>query len=104
MITYLTEPELHQLYRRFGYPAVERLITVLNRAGHSDPKHRDLLQQITDYCTLCQKHGQPPRCFKFTLQSDNIAFNHTIYTDVMYIANSPILHVVDEATRFQAAR
>ena len=104
MVTYLTESELRQLHRRFGHPAVERLVTVLNRAGHNDLHHQGLLQKITDYCTFCQKHGQAPRRFKFTLRSENIAFNHTVYADVMYINNSPILHVVDEATRFQAAR
>jgi Reverse transcriptase (RNA-dependent DNA polymerase) len=103
-IAYLTEPELRQLHRRFGHPAVERLIAVLNRAGHSDPKHQELLRKITQFCTLCQRHGQSPRRFKFTLRSDNVEFNHTIYVDVMYINNSPILHVVDEATRFQATR
>jgi hypothetical protein len=103
-IAYLTEPELRQLHRRFGHPAVERLATVLNRAGYDDPKHHGLLQKITDYCSFCQKHGQSPRRFKFTLRSDSVAFNHTIYADVLYIDNSPVLHVVDEATRFQAAR
>ncbi|OXV05128.1 hypothetical protein Egran_07104 [Elaphomyces granulatus] len=31
-------------------------------------------------------------------------FNHTIYVDVMYINSSPVLHAVDEATKYQAAR
>jgi hypothetical protein len=38
------------------------------------------------------------------LKDDTIDINHTILIDVMYIDRSPILHIVDDATRFQAAR
>jgi hypothetical protein len=31
-------------------------------------------------------------------------YNYSIYVDVMYIDGDPILHVIDEATRFQAAK
>ena len=102
-IHYLTEVELRQLHRRFGHPAVDRLTRILERAGHDDPKHYALLRKITRFCTLCQKHGQAPKRFKFTLR-DDIIFNHTIYVDVMYINSSPVLHAVDEATKYQAAR
>ncbi|POS82075.1 hypothetical protein EPUL_006366, partial [Erysiphe pulchra] len=40
----------------------------------------------------------------FTLRDNTIDFNHSIYVDVMYIDEHPLLHAVDEATRFQAAR
>ena len=103
-ISYLTEPELRQLHRRFGHPTVERLSRLLHCAGHNDPEHEQLLRKITDYCSLCQKYSQAPRRFKFTLRDDDIEFNHTIYVDVMYINGSPILHTVNEATMFQAAR
>jgi hypothetical protein len=43
MTTYLTQPELRQLHRRFGHPAVERLARILDQAGHNDPKHYGLL-------------------------------------------------------------
>ncbi len=31
-------------------------------------------------------------------------FNHSVYIEVFFIDRTPILHVVDEATRYQAAR
>lgn len=34
----------------------------------------------------------------------DICFNHSIYVDILYIDETPVIHVVDEATRFQAAR
>ena len=102
--SFLTETELRQLHRRFGHPATDRLIRLLERAGHNDQHHRHIVEQITKYCAYCQKHGRSPGRFKFTLRDNDICFNHTIIIDIMYIDGSPVLHVVDEATRFQAAR
>jgi hypothetical protein len=43
--------------------------------------------------------------FKFVLKDDqDTDFNHFIFVDVMYIDGNLILHIIDEATRFQAAR
>jgi hypothetical protein len=98
---FLTEIELRQLHRRFGHPAANRLARLLERAGHDS--NRVILERINKLCTFCQRHGRSPGRFKFTLH-DDVSFNHTIIVDVMYIDGSPILHVADEATRFQAAR
>lgn len=98
----LTEPELRQLHRRFGHPSVNRLHDLLTRAGQEDVS-RDTIKRISRICEYCQKHGKSPGRFKFTLRKDT-EFNHSIFVDVMYIQGSPILHVVDESTRFQAAR
>eukprot|EP00171_Calliarthron_tuberculosum_P013661 IDg13661t1 len=63
---------------------------------------RALLREISKRCKACQIYSNKPRRFKFTLR-DDIYFNHTIYIDIFYIDGNPILHVVDEATRYQAA-
>jgi hypothetical protein len=98
---YLTEPELQRLHRRFGHPSVERLLKLLGRAGHDTNKKT--LEHLTKYCHFCQKHGKSPGRFRFTLR-DDIEFNYCIIVDIMYISGSPLLHVVDEGTRFQAGR
>ncbi|EED11958.1 hypothetical protein TSTA_000360 [Talaromyces stipitatus ATCC 10500] len=46
---------------------------------------------------------QAPRRFKFTLTDDQ-EFNFKIVVDVMYLDGEPVLHVVDSATSFQAAK
>lgn len=49
-------------------------------------------------------HSRSPHRFKFTL-TDDYHFNYEIIVDVMYLdGNRPVLHVVDTATAFQAAR
>src|SRR5579871_1486997 len=98
---YLTEVELRRLHRRFGHPSATRLHHILERSGRDADKKT--IDHLTKFCDQCQRHGKAPTRFKFNLRED-IDFNHSIIVDIMYIDNQPILHVVDEATRFQAAR
>jgi hypothetical protein len=98
---YLTNTELQRLHRRFGHPSVGRLQRVLERAGHQVDK--EVLEYLSKYCTHCQRHGQAPGRFKFNLR-DDVQFNYCIIVDIFYIEGKPVLHVVDEATRYQAGR
>ena len=98
---FLTETELRRLHRRFGHPSVERLQRVLERAGHD--VDNAILKQLTKICHQCQKHGKAPIRFRFTLR-DDVEFNSCVTGDIMYINGKPLLHVVDEATRYQAGR
>jgi hypothetical protein len=41
--------------------------------------------------------------FRFTVR-DNAKFNYRLIVDVMYINKKPVLHAVNKATIFQAAR
>lgn len=62
-----------------------------------------MLKKIKRHCEYCQSYGGKPQRFKFTLRNDSISFNHSIHCDVLIIAKTPVLHVVDESTRFRAA-
>ena len=99
---YLTSTELRQLHRRFGHPSVDRFYRVLQRAGH-DAVSREELGKISRVCEYCQKYGRSPGRFRFQLK-DDIDFNYSIVVDIMYIDGQPLLHIVDEATRFQNGR
>ena len=99
----LTETELRQLHRRFGHPSTYRMMKLLSRSKHSFDQA--ILKQIRRLCEHCQKHGRSPGRFRFTLKDDH-DFNYAIIVDIMYIGEParPVLHAVDEATRFQAAQ
>ncbi len=58
---------------------------------------------MTKFCTFCQKYAKFSERFKFILK-DDVNFNYSIIVNVMYIENNSILHVLDEATRFQIAK
>jgi hypothetical protein len=94
---FLTKVELQRLYRRFGHLLVSKLQNVLERAGYDVDK--GTLEYLTKYYEHCQKHRQLLRRFKFSLK-DNVNFNYCIIIDVFYIIGKPILHVVDEGTRY----
>jgi len=99
---HLTDGELRQIHRRFGHPSVQRLYKLLERAGENTSLSS--IEAINKYCRHCQLHSKAPGRFKFTLRDDN-EFNHEILVDVMYLdGNKPVLHVVDAATAFNAAR
>jgi hypothetical protein len=69
---------------------------------HHDVK-KTVIEKLTRFCIFCQKYAKSSERFKFTLK-DEINFNYSVIVDVMYIENSLILHVVDDATRFQVAK
>lgn len=48
-------------------------------------------------------HGGVLGLFRFILHND-LEFNYRLIIDTMHINNKLVLHVVDEATAFQAAR
>ncbi|KAF7579221.1 hypothetical protein PtrM4_034610 [Pyrenophora tritici-repentis] len=93
---------LRRLHRRFGHPAVTRLVKLLKDAGHNDFEERTL-EEVTKFCHHCQLHSSAPRRFKFTLKDDH-HFNYEILVDVMYLSGKPVLHVVDSSTAFQGAK
>jgi transposase InsO family protein len=107
--SFLTEAELRGLHRRFGHPAVNRLHRLLEQAGHNEEGQREALEAITKACHHCQQHGVAPMRFKFKLKDeDNSDFNYEVVVDVMNLrcgnTNKNVLHAVDTATGFQAAR
>jgi len=94
--------EIHRLYRRFGHPSAEKLYRVLERSRHDDV-NRKAVDYLTKYYSFCQKYGRSLGRFKFTLYKD-LNFNHLVYVDIIYINSSLVLHIINEATHYQAAR
>lgn len=102
---FFTYTELKRLHKRFGHPHSDKLYNLLKRADVSnvDSTTRAHLEEIARRCRPCQTYAQAPRRFKFALRDDK-EFNHTVFVDIFYVNKKPVLHVVDEATRYQAAR
>jgi hypothetical protein len=78
-----------------------KLHDLLKRFDHQVKK--SVLKKLIKFCTFCQKYAKFSERFKFTLK-DDVNLNYSIIVDVMYIENHLILHVVDDATRFQVAK
>jgi hypothetical protein len=100
-LCYLIETKLRQLHRRFDHSSTRKLYDLLERVDHEVKK--SVLKKLIKFCTFCQKYAKFSKRFKFILR-DDVNFNFSIIVNIMYIENNLILHVIDEATRFQAAR
>jgi hypothetical protein len=48
-------------------------------------------------------HNEFPNRFRFTIRN-NAKFNYCLIVDVIYINKKPILHAINEAIAFQAAK
>ncbi len=80
-----------------------KLHNLLKRFDHDVEKAA--LKKLIKFCIFCQKYAKSSERFKFTLKDDaNCNFNYSVIVDVMCIENHLILHVVDDATRFQVAK
>lgn len=104
LFSYLTESKLRNLHLRFGHPSTRRLNDILDRAGYKKSNNRVLLEKIGKFCEKCQRYGPNQKRFKFIPRDIDICFNHSIFVDILYIDEQLVLHIVNEATRFQAAR
>jgi hypothetical protein len=58
--SHLTETELHTLHCCFGHPSALHLTRLLERASHNDNSHHQLLENITKFCSKCQKYTGAP--------------------------------------------
>ncbi len=100
-----TEAELKKLHKSFGHPSVSALVNVLKRARPNEMSSevQKTISDIVKTCLTCSVHASRPKRFKLTVGTDDLRFNHIVAIDITYISNKPILHVVDEATHYNAA-
>ena len=100
-----TESELRKLHRVFGHPSASALVNLLKRADPQKMRKevKESISELTKACVVCAENASRPRRFKFTVGSDELRFNHTVAVDIMHLANRSVVHVVDEATHYNAA-
>ena len=99
---HLTEEELRRLHKR--HPSVAPLQRLLEESGHDDVKSK-IIEKIVKFCKHCQLHSRAPGRFKFKItDEENMLFNKTVEIDIAKIGDSNVLHVIDLATGFNAAR
>jgi hypothetical protein len=103
----LIEIELRRLHRRFDHSSTRRLYEILERSEH-DVESR-AMKHLIKFCHHCQMHEKFSDRFTFSIRDEDIQFNYSIVIDILYIKwksddNKSVLHIVNEAIRFQANR
>ncbi len=103
---FFTRTHLSKLHLQFKHPSATSLFNLLRRA-HPDNLSSDTLSIVEDIgqrCVPCQKIQKAANRFILSFGAENVRFNERVLTDNMYIYRKPILHIVDEGTKFSAAR
>lgn len=100
-----TRAQLGTTHRNIFHPFPERQCILIRKAKPDEtmPETLDILKDISARCDPCQRILVGPKQFRVSFQCENLAFNKRMFPDVIYIDGSPVLHIIDEATRFSAA-
>ncbi len=99
---------MRRLHRRFDHSSARRLYEILERSEH-DVESR-VIEHLIKFCHQCQMHEKSSDRFIFSIRNEDIQFNYSIMIDILYMKyksadnNKFVLHIVNEAIRFQANR
>jgi hypothetical protein len=105
----LIEIELCRLYRRFDHFSTRRLYEILTRSDHDNVESR-VIEHLNKYCHHYQLHEKFSERFSFSIRNSDSEFNFNILMNILYIEikleseNKFVLHLMNEATRFQVDR
>ena len=101
--------QLLRLHQHLLHPSVQKLYNLLQRAKPEDmtPNTKEILQEITSNCEQCIRFSNRPITFRVR-DDEKLRFNQELMLDIMYLPmkngrQTPVLHMVDAATRFSAA-
>lgn len=97
--------ELRKLHRHFHHPSSSKLLALIKRSKlkHVDNKTKQMLDEISKSCSVCQTYSTNPQRFKVSLPNDEVTFNREVALDLMWVEGKAVLHVVDIDTHFNNA-
>lgn len=103
---YFTRTQLHRLHQQFYHPSAEKLYNLVKKSRPEDttPETLTILKEISKECDSCQRISAAPQRFRVAIGSEHVQLNERILLDLMYIEGKPVLHIIDESTKFSAAR
>jgi hypothetical protein len=105
----LIEIELRRLHRRFDHFSTRHLYEILTRSDHDNVESR-VIEHLNKYCHHCQMHEKFSERFSFSIRNSDSEFNFNILMNILYIENKfedenkLVLHLMNEATRYQVDR
>ena len=102
----LTRSQLGKLHKQFFHPFAEKLFNLLKKARPEETTAGtvSILQDLSKRRDPCQRIHTAPTRFRVSFGAENARFNERVLLDIVTIDGKPVLHNVDEGTRFSAAR
>jgi hypothetical protein len=101
-----TKSELQKLHRNFSHPSTQILFALFKRAkaDNLEANTGAVLSNIENAYSACQCYSWKPLRLKTTLPSEEeLSFGSELSMDLMFINDKAVLHVIDSATRSNAA-
>ncbi len=98
--------QLLKLHRQYAHASADKLYNLLKRVGTEavTPATLKQLDEIVARCDPCQRIRNALLRFPVTMEHEDVRFDPKACIDIMYLDEWPVLLIVDEATRFSAAR
>ena len=93
------------MHRQFAHPTPDKLVKLLNSAGqpwNEDQQLKDLINDISKECNVCQIYRRPPPRPVVGLPLAT-TFQECVAMDLKFYENHIILHLIDHATRLSAS-
>ena len=102
---HFSRAQLVKIHRNMHHPTAKKLFNLLlkSRPEEATPDTLKVLQDISKRCDPCQRIATAPVRFRVSFGAENIRFNERILLDIMYLSGDPVIHIVDDGTRFNAA-
>ena len=105
-LTTSDELEAIDALRRYSLIPAYKLHSLLKRVDPTKlkPDTLNILKDISRRCEPCCKFGKKQISFQIgSIKEHGIVFNKEISVDILWIDNTPVLHVIDTGTRCSAA-
>lgn len=101
-----TTRELRHIHRSFGHPTVRATMNLLHRTSPDtlEKGTRLTLKRIEDSCDTCKTASSKPLHFRLTSGAHALRLNQHVQLHTMILDGRPMIHMVDEATDFTAAK
>lgn len=101
-----TAAQSSKLHRQFVHPSADKPYTLLGKACPEESSEATLntLKDLTQQCDACQRIQPELVRFRVSLGIGELCSNEKILIDIIHIGQKGVLHIVDSATKFIAAR
>ena len=104
--TFYTKRQLEKFHRQFTHPSATKLYDLLRTANTQavTPETLNILELIAASYEPYHKKGNLPTRFRASLGSEYMRLNSILYISIMHSDGKPVLHLMDDTTRFSATQ
>ena len=88
-----------KLHRQFAHPSAKRLISLVENSKYHSKELNDEIREVSESCDICRRYKKcSPRPVVSLSMSNH--FNEAVAMDLSFIKGEPVLHLIDQLTRY----